>query len=1374
MRTFAFSAGSFLLIVATAIVFAGPAEALEIIHQYPTFSSHQVLTTQPLTIRFSSSLDPETVKEETFYLTAKGEGEAVPGEISIRSTLLADDTLVFTPAGPWDWGRRYEIHIDPTLADVHGDPFDGAFPDGPLMVANIPNDFEIPVYDPEAPFGMMVGSTVFMGYNPLDPEAEPEGPHQVPGMNVTGAWKYTLGSPEVLVAVIDDGIADYGDRDIRTALFINRGELPLPRDGETPCAEYDCNGDGRFDVDDYASDPRVLLKSDRAPVHVGHLLEAFSDGTDDDDNGLPDDISGWDFFRGVNEVLGVIEFPEGTHGKGECKLIAARGNDGHGDVPGICPDCRIMMVRTSQQIIYDFNIVAAGVRYAVRMGADLINYAGVPHAYNAEAHGAFLEAYAHGALTVAPSGDEMGMHHWWPAAGEDVISVKTLFPMVPVELWEGGPTMDLFGFTETYCTNYGPHVHASIPAVTGCTSDSTASTSGLIALILSYAREQGFELSAEEVRQIFIASCDDIADHCFSVPQLFGVCQPGFDMHFGYGRPDAERALLMLGDPDRGIPARIPPEVRITEPRWWETIDPSRTPVMEVHGRIDARVKPYFYEVQVARGPEPLDREFTTVCSGTSTSPVDGLLCSFPVNDLFDPGEVSGVPNSQFDYDVTLRVRASYEISGETVRGEARKVISIHTDDDPETGLVPGFPIDVGASGESSPVLYDMDGAPDGRLEIVLATSDGRVHVLRYDEAADTWGEMAGFPVDVSGGDPCVRGSIMGSPAVGDLFGDGIPLIVAATGRGEVYAIHPEGNLHEKRWGQRSPHLDGFPVSADPPPNDSTLIYGHGNAFMASPVLADLDGDGRLEIIAASMDQKAYAWRPEDRDRNGRADRLPGWPVLCRSEAGSVPAHAVCDQELPAQILATPAAGILDPDSEDPDIRDHPSVLVATSEVCGGEALTTTRLYAIYHDGCQNPCGPFLPGWPARPLAPLGDSIPIPMATGSGMAPVVAVEDCVTRIGVSSPGFFPQVIHYKGDEIGGRTVSPGLNLSSMANGAFASLRRDGEIQLIVPMLGVLDTEAEEFHLLDHKIVACETEEPFDMAAMFRVEDMPILLAPVAADLDNDGASEVVASGGGNLVHAFALDGGEAPGWPKYTQKWVTGTAAVGDIDADGLLEVVLPTHEGWLYAWETEGLACVDGRQSSDWPRFQHDERNTGFYGADVLPPARISDLEAKRIGRDRVKIAFTAPGDDWACGRAADYEVRYAHDRIDLSDPDAFAEAIPAEDVPRPSTAGTLESIVVVVPPDATSLAVRAADEEGNLSRISGTAELSTDSSGGDGGGCGCSQMDRPLSQFPTRGIRPWALFALTLLFMILRIFSARCLRTAISRQGTTYPDWL
>jgi hypothetical protein len=42
--------------------------------------------------------------------------------------------------------------------------------------------------------------------------------------------------------------------------------------------------------------------------------------------------------------------------------------------------------------------------------------------------------------------------------------------------------------------------------------------------------------------------------------------------------------------------------------------------------------------------------------------------------------------------------------------GEARKTISIHTDNSPENGLVPGFPLWIGASANRLPLLYDLEG----------------------------------------------------------------------------------------------------------------------------------------------------------------------------------------------------------------------------------------------------------------------------------------------------------------------------------------------------------------------------------------------------------------------------------------------------------------------------------------------------------------------------------------------------------------------------------------------------------------------------------------------------------------------------------------
>jgi len=115
---------------------------------------------------------------------------------------------------------------------------------------------------------------------------------------------------------------------------------------------------------------------------------------------------------------------------------------------------------------------------------------------------------------------------------------------------------------------------------------------------------------------------------------------------------------------------------------------------------------------------------------------------------------------------------------------------------------------------------------------------------------------------------------------------------------------------------------------------------------------------------------------------------------------------------------------------------------------------------------------------------------------------------------------------------------------------------------------------------------------------------PGAVAADVADLDGDGRPELVTGSGGYLVHAIDHRGKEPDGWPKFTGHWIAASAAVGDVDGDGLLEVVVPTREGSLYVWDTNGPVQVGGRPAVQWGKFHHDLRNTGNYHAPIDDPA--------------------------------------------------------------------------------------------------------------------------------------------------------------------------
>ena len=155
-----------------------------------------------------------------------------------------------------------------------------------------------------------------------------------------------------------------------------------------------------------------------------------------------------------------------------------------------------------------------------------------------------------------------------------------------------------------------------------------------------------------------------------------------------------------------------------------------------------------------------------------------------------------------------------------------------------------GWPRLLTGWGQVAPAVGDLDG--DGFLEIVVATrgvtSGGRLYVLARD--GNTW---PGFPMSFSNNN--VEGVVLA-----DLDGDGL-LEIIATER-----AYPLGRVHVLRRDGSS--LPGFPVTLDHVP-------------ALTPAVGDVDGDGRADIVCASY-LSLYAF-------SATGQMLPGWPVQARN-----------------------------------------------------------------------------------------------------------------------------------------------------------------------------------------------------------------------------------------------------------------------------------------------------------------------------------------------------------------------------------------------------------------------------------------------------------------------------------------------------------
>ena len=128
---------------------------------------------------------------------------------------------------------------------------------------------------------------------------------QISGVRADSAWKYSTGDPDTVVAVLDTGIR-WQESELVNKVRLNASELPPPKQANgTDCGSDDCNGDGSFDVRDFANDPRVTqaagdTESDSI-LDASDLIATFSNGDDADGNGFVDDIAGWDFFDDDND-----------------------------------------------------------------------------------------------------------------------------------------------------------------------------------------------------------------------------------------------------------------------------------------------------------------------------------------------------------------------------------------------------------------------------------------------------------------------------------------------------------------------------------------------------------------------------------------------------------------------------------------------------------------------------------------------------------------------------------------------------------------------------------------------------------------------------------------------------------------------------------------------------------------------------------------------------------------------------------------------------------------------------------------------------------------------------------------------------------------
>ncbi|MGH2804466.1 MAG: hypothetical protein ACRDL4_15665 [Thermoleophilaceae bacterium] len=135
-----------------------------------------------------------------------------------------------------------------------------------------------------------------------------------------------------------------------------------------------------------------------------------------------------------------------------------------------------------------------------------------------------------------------------------------------------------------------------------------------------------------------------------------------------------------------------------------------------------------------------------------------------------------------------------------------------------------------------------------------------------------------------------------------------------------------------------------------------------------------------------------------------------------------------------------------------------------------------------------------------------------------------------------------------------------------------------------------------------------------------------------ADLDGAPGEELIGGTASQDLYALRADGRPLSGaWPKLTSDWMVANPLVGSFGGSENKVVVALTRSGTMLAYRTEAPAC----SPSSWPRFHHDEANSGDLRRDATTPGRPTGLRV-----EGGTLRFASPGDDLLCGRPAAYEI--------------------------------------------------------------------------------------------------------------------------------------
>jgi len=395
--------------------------------------------------------------------------------------------------------------------------------------------------------------------------------------------------------------------------------------------------------------------------------------------------------------------------------------------------------------------------------------------------------------------------------------------------------------------------------------------------------------------------------------------------------------------------------------------------------------------------------------------------------------------------------------------------------------------------------------------------------------------------------------------------------------------------------------------------------------FVGPPSLGNLDGDDTLEVVAATVDGRVYAWIPYDLDEDGRADVMPGFPVALGEPFG-------------AKVLTAPVVANFDTAgsdleifvSIDPHVGDSRIVVIShEGQVLyssGGTNLENTIAIATT-DTCHPDC--LLNKYPASfilsraPADPdiLFLSIWDMYITGAWGGTGFSCDD-------SEPSLVTGDIDHDGKldalvSCGTQGVIRAYDLDLNPLDGFpilvdqpltsspvlGDINRDGYLEIVAPSKDKIFAYNFNGSLMSNF--------PVDVAYPLESADW-IESSPVLGDADGDGYPDIIVGTKNRQILAYNWQGRVVDGFPLPIGGPMTSSPILTNLDRDSDVELLAAGDDGYLYAWDLPGEYDED---NLSWIMYGHDAGHTNHFPKEKLQP--VIDLAGDLLPES---MAFNYP----------------------------------------------------------------------------------------------------------------------------------------------------